>query len=65
LTGPGQDYVIDSVPDAGGTFIMLALTLIAIVLARPAIIKNAGQMRQAQRIPVNRREQVWGVRIQR
>lgn len=64
LTGPGQDYVIDSVPDAGGTFIMLALTLIAIVLARPAIIKNAGQMRQAQRIPVNRREQVWGVRIQ-
>jgi hypothetical protein len=43
LTGPGQDYVIDppSVPDGGKTFFMLALTLGALVLARPAIIKSA------------------------
>jgi hypothetical protein len=43
LTGPGQDYVIDPVPDGGGTFIMLALTLSGLVLARPAIIKHVGQ----------------------
>jgi hypothetical protein len=41
LTGPGQDYVIDPVPDGGETFFMLALTLGALVLARPAIIKSA------------------------
>jgi hypothetical protein len=41
LTGPGQDYVIDSAPDGGETFIMLALTMSALVLARPAIIKSA------------------------
>jgi hypothetical protein len=41
LTGPGQDYVIDPVPDGGETFIMLALTLGALIIARPAIIKSA------------------------
>jgi hypothetical protein len=69
LTGPGQDYVICmggapiphvSVPDGGGTFIMLALTLSALVLARPAIIKSAGQLRKAQTIPLNRRSSVQG-----
>jgi hypothetical protein len=53
LTGPGQDYVVDRAPDAGGTFIMLALTLSALALARPAMIKSAGQ--PARAIPVNRR----------
>jgi hypothetical protein len=53
LTGPGQDYVVDPVPDAGATFIMLALTLGALVLARPSLIKSAGQPGQA--IPAHRR----------
>jgi hypothetical protein len=67
LTGPGQDYVVDippqvvlpaaiislnSVPDGGGTFIMLALSLGALVLARSSIIERAGQMRKLQPIPV-------------
>jgi hypothetical protein len=49
LTGPGQDYVINgtgsnaTAPDGGGTFIMLALTLSALVLARSALIKSAGR----------------------
>jgi hypothetical protein len=47
LTGPGQDYVVDPVPDGGGTLMMLALTLSALVLARSAIIKSAGQLAQA------------------
>jgi hypothetical protein len=55
LTGPGQDFVIDCVPDGGETCIMLALTLGALVLARPYLIKSAGQLRQAQAIPVLRR----------
>jgi hypothetical protein len=55
LTGPGQDYVIDvgppnphppsQVADDGATFIMLAMALGALVLARPAIL---------QAIPVKR-----------
>jgi len=53
LTGPGQDYVVDPVPDAGATFIMLALALGALVLARPSLIKSAGQPGQA--IPAHRR----------
>jgi hypothetical protein len=55
LTGPGQDYVVDPVPDAGGTFIMLALTLSALVFARSALLMSAGQLAQA--IPVNSRFQ--------
>jgi hypothetical protein len=50
LTGPGQDYVVDSVPDAGGTFIILTLALAALFLARSAIIKSAVQPAQAIRI---------------
>jgi len=54
LTGPGQDYVIDipnanvpppSAPDGGATLIMLALSLGALVMARPAFIKSPGQLR--------------------
>jgi len=71
LTGPGQDYVIDmpsnngriapgAVPDGGGTFLMLAMTLGALVLARSAIIERAGQLRKAQAIPVDRRSTVQG-----
>ncbi len=41
LTGPAQDYVIASVPDGGETFLMLALTMSALVFARPALIKSA------------------------
>jgi hypothetical protein len=52
LTGPGQDYVIDPVPDSGGTFLMLALTLGALVLARPAILNSMDQQRKAQAIQV-------------
>jgi hypothetical protein len=52
LTGPGQDYVVASVPDGGRTFMLLALTLSALVLARPAMIKSAGQ--PAEAIPVHR-----------
>jgi hypothetical protein len=58
LTGPGQDYVVGKVPDAGGTLLMLALTLGALVLARPAIIKSVAQRQQA--IPVNGRGQARG-----
>jgi hypothetical protein len=47
LTGPGQDYVVDPVPDAGGTCLMLAMTLGALLLARPAMIKGAGQLLEA------------------
>jgi hypothetical protein len=50
LTGP--------VPSGGGIFIMLALTLGALVAARPAIIKSAGQHRKTQAIPVKRRPSV-------
>jgi hypothetical protein len=61
LTGPGQDYVVDRVPDAGRTFIMLTLALGALVLARPTMIKGAVQ--PAQAIPVNRRRQPRGQRF--
>jgi hypothetical protein len=55
LTGPGQDYVIDPpVPDGGETFLMLAMTLGGLVLARPAIIKSAGQLRKARVIAAKR-----------
>jgi hypothetical protein len=68
LTGPGQDYVIDvigspppqpSVPDGQGTFIMLAMTLGVLILARPAIIKSMGQLQKAQAVPINRRSPVF------
>ena len=54
LTGPGQDYVINvnPVPDVSGTFIMLALTVGALLIARPALIKSASQLRKTQAIPV-------------
>jgi hypothetical protein len=66
LTGPGQDYIIDmpssnakeipsTIPDGGGTFIMLVLTLSTLFLARSTIIERAGQLRKAQAIPVDRR----------
>jgi hypothetical protein len=48
LTGPGQDYVVDPVPDGGGTLLMLALTLGALIPARSAILKSAEQLRKAQ-----------------
>jgi hypothetical protein len=57
LTGPGQDYVIDipsypppgnNAPDGGVTFIMLALTLGALILARPVIMQSPGQLRRAR-----------------
>jgi hypothetical protein len=44
--------VIDPVPDSGGTFLMLALTLGALVLARPAILNSMDQQRKAQAIQV-------------
>lgn len=60
LTGPsGQDFVI-AAPDGGETFIMLALTLSTLVLARPAIIESASQLRKAKAIPVNRCSSVQG-----
>jgi hypothetical protein len=59
VTGPGQDYVIDPVPDGGGTLHLLALALSALALAQAAIIKNLGPMRQAQAIPVSRRQSRW------
>ena len=64
LTGPGQDYVINtggppipppSIPDGGATFMMLALTLGALVIARPALTKCVGQRLKMQAIPVDRR----------
>jgi hypothetical protein len=63
LTGPGQDYVVDSVPDAGGTLMMLALTLGALVLARPALLKGTRQLARA--VPVNRRVQPTDQRFTR
>jgi hypothetical protein len=63
LTGPGQDYVIsippftpqqDSVPDGGGTFLMLVLTLGTLVVARFVIIEHAGPLQNAQAFPSNR-----------
>jgi len=60
VTGPGQDFVI-AAPDGGETFIMLALTLSALILARPVIIKSATpQLRKAKAIPVNRCSSVQG-----
>ena len=50
LTGPGQDYVVDPVPDAGGTLVMLALALGALILVRLNISKGTGQVAQAIRI---------------
>jgi len=50
LTGPGQDYVIDPpnpVPDGGGTFIFLAMTLSALFYVRVVMDKNAAQLRKA------------------
>ncbi len=63
LTGSGQDYVIDippSTPDGGATFIMLALALGALIVARPAIIKSASQRGKLQAIPVRRRSSAQG-----
>jgi hypothetical protein len=56
LTGPGQDYVIDPVPtpDGGMTFDLLVLTLGALALVRPAMIKTATQARQPQAVPIHR-----------
>ena len=48
-------YVIDPVPDGGGTFSLLVLTLGALALARSATLKSAVQPRKAQAIPVHRR----------
>jgi hypothetical protein len=59
LTGPGQDFVI-SAPDGGATFFMLALTVSALVVARPAIIKSVSQLQKAKAIPVNRCSSVQG-----
>jgi hypothetical protein len=59
LTGPGQDYVI-AAPDGGQSFIMLALTVSALVLARPALIKNVSQLQKAKAIPLNRCSSVQG-----
>ncbi len=50
LTGPGQDYVVDPVPDAGGTLVMLALALGALILVRLNMSKGTGQVAQAIRI---------------
>jgi hypothetical protein len=55
LTGPGQDYVIAAVPDGGETFLMLVLTLGALVVARPALIKIAAPLRKAKAVAANRR----------
>jgi hypothetical protein len=63
LSGPGQDYVIpaSSVPDSGETFMMLALTLGALAVARPAILKSAGQLQKVRVIvPVDRPPSVQG-----
>jgi hypothetical protein len=49
---------VGRVPDAGGTLLMLALTLGGLLLARPAIIKSVAQRQQA--IPVNGRGQPRG-----
>jgi hypothetical protein len=59
VTGPGQDFTF-ATPDGGETFIMLALTVGALVLARPAIIESASQLRKAKAIPVNRCSSVQG-----
>jgi len=53
VTGPGQDFTF-ATPDGGQTFMMLALTVGALVLARPAIIKSASPLRKAKAIPVKR-----------
>jgi len=45
---------------SGPTFIMLALTVCVLVLARPAVIKSAGQRLKTQTIPVNPRSSVQG-----
>jgi hypothetical protein len=50
LSGPGQDYVVDPVPDGGETFIMLIATFAALVIARPAIIKSASPRLQPCKI---------------
>jgi hypothetical protein len=63
LTGPGQDYVVDGVPDISGTLLMLALTLGALLLARSAMLKGAVQ--QAQPVPVSGRVQPMGQRVPR
>jgi hypothetical protein len=54
LTGPGQDYVIAAVPDGGGTFVMLGLTLSALAVARRAMIKKASPLREAKVVQTNR-----------
>lgn len=41
LTGPGQDYIIDPVPDGGQTLLMLGLTGLAMLLARPFLLARA------------------------
>ena len=56
LTGPGQDYVIavpggntpHNVPDSGTTFIMLALTVGALVISRRALIEKLARSGKAQ-----------------
>jgi hypothetical protein len=55
VTGPGQDFVFAAtpVPDGGTTFLMLALTAGALVVARPALIKCAAP--KTALVRVNRR----------
>ena len=40
LSGPGQDYVVDSVPDGGQTLVMLALITGALVVARNMVMER-------------------------
>jgi hypothetical protein len=48
LSGPGQDYVVDSVPDGGQTLILLALAAGAMILVRNIVIER----RQVQPVRV-------------
>jgi len=60
LTGNAQDYVIEMnnnlppvpTPDGGQTLMMLALTVGALVIARPALIRSANSLRLASANPV-------------
>lgn len=51
LTGPGQDFVVQvSTPDGGATFLMLAISMAALLVAAPAALKQ----RQLQPVSVRR-----------
>ena len=52
LSGPGQDYVVDPVPDSGPTLLMLAVTFVGLMMARPALIKCATPKLQACKVRV-------------